>query len=786
MIKKLPENALLYLLEIFNKFYKENYFPRQWRKATIIPIPKPNKNHNNPNNYRPIALTSVICKTMERIINERLLDWLNMTKKLNTIQCGARKFRSTTDHLIRLETMIRHTFAHNEHVISIFFDLEKAYDTTWKYGIMNDLHRKGFRGLLPKFIDEFLKDRTFNVKVGNILSDTFKQETGVPQGSVLSVTLFMIKVDQLAEMIPAENRFMSSLFVDDLQISYSHSDLNIIKQKMQTCLNNITQWSNKNGYKFSIAKTNAIHFNTIRGLHLKPDLYLDNQKLNYVENAKFLGIIWDEKLTWRPHLLNLKANCQKLLGLMRSISSLTWGADQNTLKLVYIAYIRSKLDYGSIIYASAHKTNLQIIDSIANEALRISTGAFKSTPIESIYILANEIPLNMRRKKLSLQYYFKLRSNINNPAYNQAIPIKDERLFINKKIPVPFALRIQYLLNELNIQKRPIKPNFSYILNEITTPTWQINTPDINIELTIYPKDITPVAQYRTEYNRIKHEKYNNYCKIFTDGSKTRAGVGAAAVCDGIVRTATLPPEASVFSAEMHAIQMAINIIKNNTKDRFVIFSDSLSSINILSKLNYTHPIVRKIQHDINEIKREKVIEICWIPSHAGIAGNEKADLNAKLASTKPIQFIPIYFQDFYPVIKEKIQTCWNLEWTNSGRNMLQIKQCPGEWEKDSKTTREEEVILNRLRTGHTWLTHNNIMSGEPRINAMPCPACYQATLGVRHILMECPVFDAQRLKHFTNTQNPRGYAFKDLLTKSKLYKNLFSYLKEINAYHSI
>lgn len=360
------------------------------------------------------------------------------------------------------------------------------------------------------------------------------------------------------------------------------------------------------------------------------------------------------------------------------------------------------------------------------------------------------------------------------------------RLFINKKIPVPFALRIQYLLNELNIQKRPIKPNFSYILNEITTPTWQINTPDINIELTIYPKDITPVAQYRTEYNRIKHEKYNNYCKIFTDGSKTRAGVGAAAVCDGIVRTATLPPEASVFSAEMHAIQMAINIIKNNTKDRFVIFSDSLSSINILSKLNYTHPIVRKIQHDINEIKREKVIEICWIPSHAGIAGNEKADLNAKLASTKPIQFIPIYFQDFYPVIKEKIQTCWNLEWTNSGRNMLQIKQCPGEWEKDSKTTREEEVILNRLRTGHTWLTHNNIMSGEPRINAMPCPACYQATLGVRHILMECPVFDAQRLKHFTNTQNPRGYAFKDLLTKSKLYKNLFSYLKEINAYHSI
>lgn len=158
------------------------------------------------------------------------------------------------------------------------------------------------------------------------MSQTYRQETGVPQGSVLSVTLFLIKVDQLAEMIPNEDRFMSSLFVDDLQVSYSHHDLNIIKVKMQDCLNNISKWSILNGYKFSTIKTNAMHFNTIHGLHLTPDLFLNNQKLNYMGNIKFLGMIWDPKLTWRPHLIKLKANCQKLIGLMKSVSSLKWGA----------------------------------------------------------------------------------------------------------------------------------------------------------------------------------------------------------------------------------------------------------------------------------------------------------------------------------------------------------------------------------------------------------------------------------------------------------------------------
>ena len=123
-------------------------------KAIVIPIPKPGKDPTNPTSYRPIALTSCICKTMERMINRRLVWYLESHKLLTNVQCGFRSKRSTVDHLVRFETFCREAFIHNQHLVSVFFDLEKAYDTTWKYEIMKDL--QSLRGRLPIFISNFL------------------------------------------------------------------------------------------------------------------------------------------------------------------------------------------------------------------------------------------------------------------------------------------------------------------------------------------------------------------------------------------------------------------------------------------------------------------------------------------------------------------------------------------------------------------------------------------------------------------------------------------------------
>ena len=114
LLKHLPPESLALLLDIFNYIWQSGDFPDCWSEATIIPIPKPGKDHSDPNNYRPIALTSCVCKTLERMINDRLVWYLECNNILTDIQCGFRKRRSTIDHLVRLESYIRDAFLNNK------------------------------------------------------------------------------------------------------------------------------------------------------------------------------------------------------------------------------------------------------------------------------------------------------------------------------------------------------------------------------------------------------------------------------------------------------------------------------------------------------------------------------------------------------------------------------------------------------------------------------------------------------------------------------------------------
>ena len=129
--------------------------------------------------------------------NDKQNVWYFESNNLIKFQSGFRAERSTNDNLVRLETFIRNAFIKREHVVDVFFELEKAYDTPWRYGILKDLHNFGLKGRLPNFIQSFLEDRTIQVRVGSTLSDLYDQEQGVPQGAILSTTLFNVKINDI-------------------------------------------------------------------------------------------------------------------------------------------------------------------------------------------------------------------------------------------------------------------------------------------------------------------------------------------------------------------------------------------------------------------------------------------------------------------------------------------------------------------------------------------------------------------------------------------------------------
>ena len=327
--------------------WESGCFPPSWREAVVIPIPKPGKDHLDPGNFRPVALTSCLCKTVERMISARLMWSLESQGLLSEKQSSFRKNHNTFDHLVHFETFIRYSFVKKEHVLTIFFDLEKVYDTTWTHGILADLWDLGFRGHLPRFIQSFPSERSFRVRVGSTLSELHEQEMGVPQGSILSPALFSIKINNIVKAVLKGTD--CSLFVDDFALYVSGKTLNRVERAVQLCVNSVQKWMSENGFKFSTSKTVCIHFHQQYGFFPDHNILLGKTPIKIVREAKFLCVIFDTKLTFKNHIQYLKT-CQKALDILRVVGHTDWGADRIVLLRLYRSLVRSKLDYRCIVY----------------------------------------------------------------------------------------------------------------------------------------------------------------------------------------------------------------------------------------------------------------------------------------------------------------------------------------------------------------------------------------------------------------------------------------------------
>ena len=158
MLKHLSDHAKKFLLKIINKIWETGILPKSWKISIIIPVKKPGKDPNQATSYRPIALTSCVCKAVEKI-NTRLVWYLETNKCITDYQYGFRKNHSTLDPLLRLSNHIQQGFANRKQTIGVFFDLEKAYDRTCRKVILQQFFKMGVRGNMLNFLMEFLTDR---------------------------------------------------------------------------------------------------------------------------------------------------------------------------------------------------------------------------------------------------------------------------------------------------------------------------------------------------------------------------------------------------------------------------------------------------------------------------------------------------------------------------------------------------------------------------------------------------------------------------------------------------
>lgn len=706
------------LLHLYNKIYEEGKFPINWKTGIIIPIHKPGKNKFKVEGYRPITLLNTMCKIFEKIINFRLNWYLENISFFIPQQSGFRKKRSTIDNLMFIKHEIENCFKSKGVLGLVSLDINKAYDTTWRYEILRQLSKVLSKGNMYNTITDFLSDRTFRVKNNNIISDIHELQNGVPQGSALSVTLFLIAINNIATNIKPPVKY--TLFADDFNFMCCSTNQNTVQKFLQEATTNIQGWSTKTGFSFSPQKSNCILF-TKRRKKTSLKIVLNNNELPELKSIKILGIEFDSKMTFGLHIKGIKSNIQSYLNILKIISHTTWGGQTTTLIQLFKSLILSKLNYGIIIYKNTNKSNLKIINTIYNSGIRMTLGAFRTSPAESMYNITNIPPLEIKTAELELVYAARIIRQRDNPASKVIEKLK--RKAYEKHIPLDFIIK-----SEKSLQS-----------------PWSLNF-NINTELTKFYKKDTMPSTYRSNMNAIL-EQYQDYTSIFTDASKLENGSGIAAMSEKSKIVLTNQTKSSIFTLEAIAISTAIDMTLEQPSKKYIIFSDSLSVIESIKNKFSDEELTQSIHNKlISASNLGKEIIIMWVPGHCGIKGNEEADRAAKSAitNTSATTIKKLTVKDIIRLIKENTTKEWQLRWQNGYSKLHEIKKSIKPWPKSVSLKRNEEVKINRLRIGHTLMTHKHILEK----NEEPiCEVCNTAKT-VKHVITECIKFEELRAEN--------------------------------------
>jgi ribonuclease HI len=308
-------------------------------------------------------------------------------------------------------------------------------------------------------------------------------------------------------------------------------------------------------------------------------------------------------------------------------------------------------------------------------------------------------------------------------------------------------------------------------------PPWTIVRPSIFLDLAKYKQADTPPSLLVNVFYQLQ-SRYPTSTFLYTDGSKIRNDVGAAVFSHRHTAQLHLASYSSIFCAELVALLKALRMITESEKSEFVVCTDSCSALQALQHLYSDNPLVREISEIRQRIHLQgKELRFIYSPSHIGIHGNDEADTLAKMAAANVDSPLAVYnlMADFTGYIKSKIWEKWQTSW-NQVDNHLHTIQPIVRKKILLPNDRKSQVMISRLRLGHTSLTHSWLLDKKTRPT---CSFCQREAATVPHLLRDCPALVEQRGRYKLDTNETYTKVFND-------WPTLRNYLKEINCLSKI
>ncbi|GBM88565.1 Putative protein in type-1 retrotransposable element R1DM [Araneus ventricosus] len=558
----------------FNKCLDLRTFPDAFKISNIVLFQKVGKNPKLSSSYRPIALLPTIGKTLEKLLTQRLMFHLESENKLNQNQHGFRTGKSVDTAISSLLKRIHQGRREKNHVLALSLDIKGAFDNILHQAIVNNLSKAEVPSNLRLIFENILKNREvlFSTQEGTVSRN---QEKGCPQGSCSGPVLWNIVVNDLLNKSFPPNCHIQA-YADDIVLVTKSPTKEGLKLLTNNATSIIINWADENSLTISHEKSNFLLFSKLAAA---PPVSWKNHRIKRSHSIKFLGLYIDDKLNWNTQLRSLSQKAQRLHQNFMKIVGTTWGIKRSQRILLYKTVIERVFAHGCSAWCSDPTVKMaRKLDSIQRPFLLAISGAYRTTSTAALQVLLGIPPFSLKLKQEGiLTNIFRLRHPV--PTFDFSVEDFEE-----------------------SITSWTTHPSL-YLKNE------QVVLTDGGANL---PREA-----------------------LYTDGSKTEQGVGAAfcRISQNQVTecwSSKLNPESTVFQAELYALQKAVQLATKNPNTKIIIFSDSKASIQAVSNPRSRNKMAREIFASLLE---NPEIQLNWIKAHVGYQGNEKADQLAKEAA---------------------------------------------------------------------------------------------------------------------------------------------------------
>ena len=431
----------------------QGYFPEELKTGCITPVHKKG-DKTIVSNYRPVCSLSPFSKIFEKIIYQRMIEFINKFKLLSDTQFGFRENLSTETALLNFIDIVHKGLTLKQNTGAVFMDLSKAFDIMNHDILETKLEHYGFRGYFLQFLMSFVRKRKYFVNINGSNSETVTIDIGVPQGSTLGPLFFLLFVNDMKE---SSSLIKFIQFADDTTLLFSCNNFNQLQSILENESKKVSEWLTTNKLLLNTTKTQLMVFSFKRN-NPKLSIVLNNTTITEVNEVNFLGVIVDKMLTWKSHIAHICSKVSKCLAILRLVKSIF---PKNILKMVYMALFNSYLSYCNLIWGSATVGIVKPLFMHKKKAVRILTNSkflehtrplFNKVKVLTVFQIYESNTLSFIYKCIKCNQYSKLRERIlvNSNVHNHNTREKTLRVNIRARLEICKNSFLYYGINAWN------------------------------------------------------------------------------------------------------------------------------------------------------------------------------------------------------------------------------------------------------------------------------------------------------------------------------------------------